>query len=73
MVPRLGIEPRFTASKAAVLPLDDLGVRGSDLFGIFRCRRFPSASPYHIYASALLNRLLELFSNKSLPVFAERL
>ena len=27
MVPRLGIEPRFTASKAAVLPLDDLGVR----------------------------------------------
>ncbi len=27
MVPRLGIEPRFTASKAAVLPLDDLGVQ----------------------------------------------
>ena len=25
LVPRLGIEPRFTASKAAVLPLDDLG------------------------------------------------
>ena len=26
MVPRRGFEPRFTASKAAVLPLDDLGV-----------------------------------------------
>ncbi len=25
MVPRLGVEPRYTASKAAVLPLDDLG------------------------------------------------
>ncbi len=26
MVPRRGFEPRFTASKAAVLPLDDLGM-----------------------------------------------
>lgn len=25
-VPRLGIEPRYTASKAVVLPLDDLGI-----------------------------------------------
>ena len=25
MVPRLGVEPRLTASEAAVLPLDDLG------------------------------------------------
>jgi hypothetical protein len=30
VVPRLGIEPRFTASKAAVLPLDDLGGKGGE-------------------------------------------
>jgi hypothetical protein len=31
VVPGLGIEPRFTASKAAVLPLDDPGVYGMNL------------------------------------------
>lgn len=29
MVPRRGVEPRLTVSKAAVLPLDDLGARGA--------------------------------------------
>src|SRR5690242_10992976 len=30
LAPRHGFEPRFTAPKAAVLPLDDRGTRGKD-------------------------------------------
>ena len=32
VAPRHGFEPRFTAPKAAVLPLDDRGVSGRELF-----------------------------------------
>lgn len=46
MVPGRGFEPRFTASKAAVLPLDDPGSGNSHLFRLFFALIGPVASTY---------------------------
>lgn len=60
-VGRLGIEPRFTASKAAVLPLDDLPILSGNLFFdflfTFRCLVIPFPEKRFVFV------LISLFVN----------
>ena len=56
MVPGHGFEPWFTASKAAVLPLDDPGMqdfRISPIFGLLR-RKFAQRTKKYVSRTLLL-------------------
>ncbi len=59
MVPGRGFEPRFTASKAAVLPLDDPGILLAT-FGVcpknsFLANKQPPRSPIHLDSQIFLH------------------
>ena len=64
MVPGRGFEPRFTASKAAVLPLDDPGVGDSSKIGELLVVRIATPSTYILGTSpSLLAPRLRISSN----------
>jgi hypothetical protein len=55
LAPRHGFEPRFTAPKAAVLPLDDRGMRQhSSTFSLASSARLPQRAALQRFARTLI-------------------